>query len=307
MPRFSVVIACYNAEDTLPATLASLRAQTERDWEVICVNDGSTDGTLELLNREAEQDGRIIVWNQQNAGPSIARNTGVALAKSDWVAFLDADDTWVLDKLAVIGRMIAESPDIAAIYGRVAFYDPERDLTSAFSSVQPGVTTLRQLLGENPVCTLSNLCVRRDVFYEIGGFREDMRHSEDLEFLIRMVAAGKPLVGTSTLLVRYRASSDGLSANLMRMHAGWREAVLSAGAALTTAQRARAEAIHLRYLARRALRLNLPTTTALKLALDGFRLAPLAFLGGGRRGPLTFVSCLIAPLVPTALRRRIFA
>ena len=93
----------------------------------------------------------------------------------------------------------------------------------------------------------------------------------------------------------------------MQMHRGWREAVLSAGNKLSKAQYARAEAIHLRYLARRALRLALPPSLARKLAASGFRLAPLAFLGDGYRGPATLVCCFIAPLIPASLRRRIFA
>ena len=287
--------------------MASLRNQTNQDWEAICVDDGSTDGTLDVLLQEARQDNRINVWTQANAGPSRARNNGVAQAKGEWIAFLDADDVWYNDKLATVNDDISGSPYTAAHYGRVAFFDPQKNQTTTYSTVTDGATALDQLLGENPVCTLSNLCVRRDVFLNLRGFRANMRYSEDLEFLIRLITAGHTLIGTTSLLVRYRASIDGLSANLMQMHAGWRQAILSAGAGLTPPQRARAEAIHLRYLARRALRLNIPAKTAQKLAFNGMKRAPLAFLGGRHRGPLTFVSCLIAPLIPRALRRRFFA
>jgi len=307
MPRFSVVIACYNSEDTLAETLASLQHQDEQDWEAICVDDGSTDGTRELLHLAAEMDPRIRVIVQINAGPSRARNVGAAMAHADWIAFLDADDVWLPEKLSHIARIASQAPDTAAIYGKIAFFETETGRNTTASSVKAGETSLESLLGENPVCTLSNLCVRRDVFFEIGGFREDMRFSEDLEFLIRLVAAGKTLTGTPTLLVRYRASYDGLSANLMQMHEGWRQAVLSAGAGLLPHQRARAEALHLRYLARRALRLKGPPRTARDLALWGFKLAPMAFLGGGHRGPATLIACLIAPVIPTPLRRALFA
>lgn len=76
----------------------------------------------------------------------------------------------------------------------------------------------------------------------------------------------------------------------MQMHEGWRQAVLSAGAGLLPHQRTRAEALHLRYL-----------------ALWGFKLAPMAFLGAGHRGPATLIACLIAPVIPTPLRRALFA
>lgn len=307
MPRFSVVIACYNAEDTLPETVQSLLNQTETDWEAICVDDGSSDATLGLLHALAARDRRFRVIHQDNAGPSRARNVGVAQAQGDWVAFLDADDIWCANKLAHIATVASDVPDAAAIYGRISFFDPRTGKTTTFSTVTEGPTSVAALLGENPVCTLSNLCVRRDNFHRVGGFREDMRFSEDLEFLIRLVAKGEMLFGTPVPLVRYRASVDGLSANLMQMHDGWREALQSAGTALTSRQRARAEALHLRYLARRALRLNLPPQVARTLALSGLRLAPIAFLGDRHRGPLTLASCLLAQCLPPSLRRQLFA
>ena len=307
MRRFSVIIACYNAAETLPETLASLRHQTMTDWEAICVDDGSTDATLRILNDAAKEDPRIRVVSQENAGPSRARNLGAEMAMSEWLAFLDADDIWLPEKLAQMARVADATPETAGIYSKISFFDPKTGQDTTTSTVPGGDTTLDQLLGENPVCTLSNLTVRRDVFGILGGFREDMRFSEDLEFLIRMVASGYQLTGTATLLVRYRASSDGLSANLMQMHEGWRQAVLSAGTHLTPQRRARAEALHLRYLARRALRLNVPPLTALRLAMWGVKLAPRAFLGDRHRGPATFVSCLIAPFLPRGLRRSLFA
>lgn len=307
MPRFSVIIACYNAANTLAETLASLQNQDEQDWEAICIDDGSTDSTRSLLHIAADMDRRIRTIAKVNEGPSVARNMGAAMAKSDWIAFLDADDIWLPQKLSHVAQIAAAEPGTDAIYGRVAFFEDASAADTGRSNVKAGATPLEALLGENPVCTLSNLCIRRETFFEVGGFREDMRYSEDLEFLVRLVAAGKTLTGTSSLLVRYRASYSGLSANLMQMHDGWRQAVLSAGASLAPHQIARAEALHLRYLARRALRLNTPPQIARNLALSGFRIAPRAFLGDGHRGPATLLSCLVASLVPTTLRRALFA
>lgn len=269
MPRFSVVIACYNAKETLAETLASLQNQYEKDWEAICVDDGSTDATAALLQIAANLDPRIKIVRQENAGPSRARNVGAALAKSEWIAFLDADDLWLPHKLSHMAEIAAQSPETSAIYSRIAFFDPKTGKDTTTSSVCDGDTSLEMLQGENPVCTLSNLTIRKEAFFSVGGFRENMHSSEDLEFLIRFVAAGHILTGTSSLLVRYRASIDGLSANLMQMHDGWRQAVLSAGANLSADLLSRAESIHLRDLARRALRLNVPHT----------------LLDGGHRGP----------------------
>lgn len=307
MPRMSVVIACYNAASTLPETIASLQRQTMQEWEAICIDDGSSDDTLRLLTEIAGMDERIRVITQANAGPSSARNKGVALARATWIAFLDADDLWLPEKLAEVANVADTNPEAAAIYGKIAFWDPSSGRDTTYSSVKPGRTNLIDLMGENPVCTLSNLSVRRDVFYDVGGFREDMRYSEDLELLIRLAAAEKLIIGTTDLHVRYRASVGGLSADLKQMHHGWRQAIQSAGTALPHKAAARAESIHLRYLARRALRLNGGATEARRLALRGMSLDRRAFLGGGHRGPLTFVSCLLSPFIPAPLRRRLFA
>lgn len=307
MPRFSVIIACYNAADTLVETLASLQGQAEQDWEAICIDDGSTDATRILLHSAAKIDPRIRVITKTNEGPSVARNLGSAMAKSDWIAFLDADDIWLPQKLSHMAKVVEETPDTDAIYAKVAFFKDSRAADTGQSNVKAGGAPLEALLGENPVCTLSNLCVRREIFLKVGGFREDMRYSEDLEFLIRFVAAGNNLTGTPALLVRYRASDGGLSANLLQMHEGWRQAVLSAGGRLAPHHLARAEALHLRYLARRALRLNAPPQLARTLATTGIKIAPFAFLGDGYRGPATFLSCLLASIVPAPVRRALFA
>jgi len=152
MCRFSVVIACHNAQDTLPETLASLRAQTLGDWEAILVDDGSTDGTASVLKLAARVDPRIRVITQKNAGPSRARNVGIAAAKADWIAFLDADDIWVPEKLAHISTVIATAPQSDAIFGKIAFFDPATGEDTTSSSVTEGATPLAALLGENPVC-----------------------------------------------------------------------------------------------------------------------------------------------------------
>ncbi len=92
MPRASIVIPCYNAERFVEATLQSARAQTVTDTEIVCVDDGSTDGTLALLQQIAQTDERIRVITQQNGGEGPARDAGRAAATGDWLYFLDADD-----------------------------------------------------------------------------------------------------------------------------------------------------------------------------------------------------------------------
>jgi glycosyltransferase involved in cell wall biosynthesis len=93
LPDVSIIVPCYNAADTLPHTLASIRAQTLPNWEAVCVDDGSTDATGEILADHAAADARIRWTRGPHRCPAAARNAGVALARAARVLFLDADDS----------------------------------------------------------------------------------------------------------------------------------------------------------------------------------------------------------------------
>ena len=303
MPRFSIVMPCFNAATTLPETLASLRAQTFSDWELLCVDDGSSDATLDLIQAEARRDTRVRVLRNPGKGPSAARNLALPEARGDILAFCDADDLWEPEKLACLVAAFAE-PSVAAVFAQVAFFDGTR--SSSVSTVPAADLTVPMLLAENPVCTMSNLAVRREVFSQTGGFDTRLVHNEDLEWLIRLVATGHRVVGLDRCLVRYRTSVSGLSSDLGRMRAGRR-------AALATAERfgfradPRAEAIYCRYLARRALRVGAPGVEALRFVLTGLILSPVGFLSDLRRGGLTVAAALCAPVLPGCLRQFLFA
>src|SRR4051812_29413149 len=92
-PLVSFVIPAYNAERTLPRTIASVAKQAVKDWEAIIVDDGSTDDPAGVATRLAQSDPRIKFLTRKNGGPSAARNTGIAAARGEWLVFLDADDT----------------------------------------------------------------------------------------------------------------------------------------------------------------------------------------------------------------------
>ncbi len=307
MPSFSVVIPCYNCASSLPATLASVKAQTVTDWEVILVDDGSTDATPAVLAEEAKADERIRVVQLENGGPARARNHGARVANADVIAFLDSDDLWFPKKLESVDQCMKAHRNADAVFGRIAFFRENDGIDATTSTVKPGWLSLGACLGENPACTVSNLTVSRKAFLGTGGFAEDMRHAEDLEWMIRAILSGLSIAGTAELHVRYRASDGGLSSDLREMHAGWRRAVFTAQHEVSRADLKRAEAVHLRYLARRALRIAAPSSTALHFAKAGMRANPIAFLGGAHRGPATLLGCLAAPILPEFIRHRAFA
>ncbi|MBL4807192.1 MAG: glycosyltransferase [Rhodobacteraceae bacterium] len=307
MPVFTIIIPCFNAARHLADTLNSVLSQTFTDWEAILVDDGSTDGTADIIATYCRADPRFSTFHQENRGPSTARNRAAQLpSKTKYIAFLDADDLWVPEKLSRVSCAFNSPSQPDAVYGIVNFFTRNSAPTKTKSTPPKGRLGLAVIIGENPVCTLSNLSIRRDVFLINEGFDETMRHSEDLEFLIRIISAGAYIESINKLLVHYRTRADGLSANLWEMHAGWRRAIASA-APLSKAEINHAEAVHLRYLARRALRTKAAPMIATKLALRGFCKSPRVFLLNPYRGWTTLIACLIAPLLPAHIRHIAFS
>jgi len=304
MPYFSVIMPCYNAQATLLSAVETLWSQTVSDWELICINDGSQDQTPNLLDALAEEDPRIKVHHITNRGPSVARNVGAAIATGDVLSFLDADDLWEPEKLAQLSAVFAD-PKIGGAFGEVSFFDtPECEVTR--SKVPSRSLTIPHLMGENPVCTMSNFSLRKQAFLNHGGLAQGFVHNEDLEWLIRLVGMGVRIEPIAKRQVWYRKSDEGLSADLEAMARSRQQALRTAkyfGFAPTAAQ----NAVYLRYLARRALRLEKNATAAMSFAARGLAENPLAFLSPPHRGVATALAALAAPILPNALRRNLFS
>ncbi len=120
MIRISVVIPAYNAASCIGRAIDSVLAQTYPAQEIIVVNDGSTDNTAEILKQYQNQ---IRVIEQSNAGVSVARNTGIQAAAGDWIAFLDADDQWLPDKLRLQSALVMRNPDLSWVSGEFYYCD----------------------------------------------------------------------------------------------------------------------------------------------------------------------------------------
>lgn len=306
MPDFSIIIPCFNAEATITATLESIIAQTHTDWEVICVDDGSTDGTAARVMAAAANDPRIRLVRHDGKGPSDARNAGVMEnAKAELIAFCDADDQWLAGKLEELAKVFADVT-VDGCYGQIGFFNVSPDDATVFSTVPQGDLTIEMLLGENPVCTMSNIALRKSVFMRVGGFDRRMVHNEDLEWLIRVVGSGARVIGVASLQTWYRTSIGGLSTDLAAMLSGRTQAIQTA-AGFGVAVTGRAHAVHHRYLARRALRLGAGRFEAAHHAFQGVCYSPAAFLHPLRRGAPTLVASLIACVLPRGLRQSLFS
>ena len=306
MLTFSVVIPCFNAAATIADTVASITRQTCQDWEVICIDDGSTDDTMAVVGILAALDPRVRLVVNPGKGPSDARNHGASrLARGQIVAFCDADDIWSPTKLAELAMAFAD-PEVDAVFGQVAFFRETPADATTVSAVPAGPLTIPMLLGENPVCTMSNIAIRHTTFLPTGGFDTEIVHNEDLEWLIRLVGHGAMIVGIDRCQTWYRTSQYGLSSNLQAMAQGRRAAMKTAAQFGHAPDRA-AEAVHERYLARRSLRLGQGRTSALRHAVRGVLFSPAAFFSTPRRGLLTLIAACAALLFPRALTRHLFS
>ncbi len=261
-PMVTVIIPAYNAAQYLPTAIKSVQQQTFSDWELLIINDGSTDDTIEVVRKYQETNYGIYLINQENQGVSRARNLGIEKSRGQIIAFLDADDQWLPDKLYQHLQHFHYHPRIGVSFAQVEIINQLGEITGEASN--PKLTDLKPeyLFSENPTTTTSNWAVRKEVFTEVGGFAPDMNYSEDLEWLLRVICTSNwEIVGINQVLTQYRTNSSGLSANLYRMEAGWNQLVEKAkiyAPQLVESHFNLAQALHLRYLARRAFRLKLP-------------------------------------------------
>ena len=211
MANVSVIIPAYNAEAFMADTVKSVLNQTYQDLEIIVVDDGSKDGTLAAL----EQFGSgIRVHQQPNGGVARARNTGVGLAKGSWVAFLDADDLWLPEKLER-QLAIASAPMSYTDRLNIGSRGDLPELQSVVTRMHDGDLFL-PLLREGNFITNTSVMIRRELFEKLGGFYTGLNGTEDWDLWIR-VAERHPIALVPQPLVKYRFHGGSISRNYARM------------------------------------------------------------------------------------------
>ncbi len=213
-PRVSVVIPAFNAEGHLPRALRSALAQTRPAWEILVVDDGSTDRTAEVA---AGFGGTVrVLRHGRNRGLSAARNTGIRHALGDWVALLDSDDAWYPAKLERQARAFGadgRGPGFVFCLTRVIRADGASwiDCADAPLPQKDPRGFLADLLVRNAVSGSGcSPVVRRDVLIETGGFDESLRACEDWDLWLR-AAARTPFWRVDEVLCEGYARPDGLS------------------------------------------------------------------------------------------------
>jgi glycosyltransferase involved in cell wall biosynthesis len=186
-PLVSVVIPAYNADWCVAKAIDSVLAQDFRDFEVIVVNDGSTDDTVAVLAGYGEM---IRAVHQANGGLSSARNAGIRAALGDLVAFLDADDWWLPGKLSRQVELMAARPEVGFSSTAARVEDPDGSLLNLWACPQWEGAFLAHLFGELACVAGSGsaVMVRRGLFDQAGGFDESLRSLEDIDMWLRLAA-----------------------------------------------------------------------------------------------------------------------
>jgi len=191
-PLCSVVVPAFNVERFLQDTIHSVVKQSHPDWELLVVDDGSTDRTLEVA--KTIQHPRVRLFTQANGGSSVARNKGLRESRGQYVVFLDADDRLRPTALARFVKALEDTPRCVVAYGEIRAISAEGDALDTRPSrlvKRSSGDLLGALLVRNLIVTPGAACVRRSSLAEVGSFDERLKVGEDWEFWCRLAGIGE--------------------------------------------------------------------------------------------------------------------
>lgn len=203
MSRVSVIIPSYNRARTLPETIGSVLAQTHRDFEVIVVDDESTDDTADVVAAIGGVSYERIV----HGGVCAARNRGIEASSGSYLLFLDSDDILYDTALEELARVLDRYPNCGAAYCGFVITDGPNVVRSKSALDRPSGDVFRRMCMEH-LCIVHSVMVRREIIDISGGFDERLRQFEDLDFWIR-VSAATQFVFVPKHLVEYRRWTTG--------------------------------------------------------------------------------------------------
>ncbi|MEM7760561.1 MAG: glycosyltransferase [Cyanobacteria bacterium P01_A01_bin.40] len=219
MPTISVIIPAYNAERTILETINSVRQQTIEDLEIIVINDGSHDRSLELL--ATVTDARLKVYSFPNAGLPTARNRGIARATGDYISFIDADDLWTTDKLEKQLAALQANPDADVAYSWIAVMlearsDPTQISFFPGKKISFKGNVYRQLLISNFIANGSNILVTSSAVQSIDGFDPQFKSCEDWDYYLRLASQFRFVV-VPEYQILYRKSANSMTSNGLKI------------------------------------------------------------------------------------------
>jgi glycosyltransferase involved in cell wall biosynthesis len=222
----SVVMPAYNAGAFLAQAIESVLAQTWRDFELIIVNDGSTDNTLEIAEGYAAQDARVKVYTQPNAGTASALNRGIDLAPGEWVFLMHADDRMRPNRLERQLAFIAEHPELSVASSLIRHIDSRNRVIGKDNSKLTTYTAVDKLVAANELIGFNHpaVALRKSSVLAVGGYRQRFWPAEDIDLWNRLVEKGYKVLVQPEFLLDYRmhGSSASIShARLTRTKVRW--------------------------------------------------------------------------------------
>lgn len=205
-PKVSIIIPTFDRAHVLSRAIDSVLGQTFKDYELIIVNDGSTDNTKQLLNRFSE----IKIIHTQNFGVSSARNTGLTHAKGEWVAFLDSDDEWLPEKLEKQINFTLENPDIKLVHGDEVWIRNGVRVNPKYKHAKGGGDQFSSSL---KLCVISPsvALIKKELLDEFFGFRNDYPVCEDYDLWLKITQKYPIGYIDDHLINKYGGHNDQLS------------------------------------------------------------------------------------------------
>lgn len=222
LPLVSVIIPAYNAETFIEKTLHSVLYQTYQNLEVLVVDDGSQDRTPEIIKSIAQQDKRVVLWQQKNAGVAAARNLGIEKSQGEFIAPIDADDIWYPENIEKQVQCFLESePSVGLVYSWSVDIDQDDVPTGIFRAAKIEGEVYFTLVGHNFIGNASSSMIRRDCFEQIGGYNcqfkeQDAQGCEDWDLYLRIADVYQFRV-VPEFLVGYRKMTNSMSRDYTKM------------------------------------------------------------------------------------------
>ena len=223
-PLISIIIPVYNTKRYLDETIGSVLKQTFSNWELILVDDGSTDGSVDLIQCYCQKDARMKLVQQPNAGQGAARNNGVQQASGELIAFLDSDDLWVPEKLAKqLEEKVQHGVQFQYAHGYLMHEDQNNEITTYdwIAGKFEGLAFFNELFISCQVNT-DTVLMDKSIFDQIGYFDTgpELRGTEDFDMWLKVGRAGFKIFGSKERVAYYRIHPGGTHLNTMKQNIG---------------------------------------------------------------------------------------
>lgn len=222
-PFFSIIIPLYNKEKYIQNTLNCVFKQVFSNFEVIVINDGSTDGSLAILN-QFTNDSRLKIIHQKNQGVSAARNKGMENAQADYICFLDADDTWKPNHLQAFYEVIFKFSEAKMYCNRYVTQISknsfiENNFIDIAENYEGYVEDFFKSSLINRVALTSAVCIHKDVLNDIGGFDPQLKSDQDLDYWIKIALKYKiAITAVTTMIYNFINANKSLSKDHSRFN-----------------------------------------------------------------------------------------